>query len=316
MYMRFLFIMDPIEHVQIHLDSTFAMMLEAQARGHEVLVCLPSDLRLVTGEPRASVRPCTLRPVQGKHADLGVSADACLRTFDAIFVRHDPPFDMEYITATYILEAAEPDALVINRPASLRSHNEKLYALEFPDYCPESIVTCQPEQIRAFQDDLGTAIVVKPLDGNGGVAVFVVNADDPNRNVILEVSTENGHRSIIAQRYLPAAVEGDKRILLVDGAFAGAVLRIPTSSDHRGNIHVGAQCVASPLSPREEEMLSVMGPRLRADGHLFVGIDVIGDFLTEINVTSPTGIHEVNALEGRRVEAEFIDCVEEYCQNR
>jgi glutathione synthase len=314
--MRFLFIMDPIEHVQVHLDSTFAMMLEAHVRGHEVMVALPSDLRLLNGKPRASVRPCVLRPIQGNHADLGDTADVSLGTFDAIFVRQDPPFDMEYITATYILEAAEPDALVINRPASLRSHNEKLYALEFPDFCPESIVTCQPEQIRAFQDDLGAAIVVKPLDGNGGIAVFVVKSDDPNRNVILEVSTENGHRTVIAQRYLPAAVEGDKRILLVDGVFAGAVLRVPTSSDHRGNIHVGAQCVASPLSPREEEMLAVMGPRLRADGHLFVGIDVIGDFLTEVNVTSPTGIHEVNALEGRRVEAEFIDCVERSCKKR
>ena len=311
--MQFVFIMDPIQSVQVDADSTFAMMLEAQERGHEVLYGLATGLRLEDGVPWATVHPCTLRSEQGNHADVGPAMSIPLRAADAVFMRRDPPFDMEYIVATYILEAAEPDALVINRPSSLRSHNEKLYAMAFPTYCPESVVTADAAQIRGFQESLSTPIVVKPLDGNGGEAVFVVTPDDPNRNVILEVSTRHGTRTVIAQRYLPEAVEGDKRILLVDGEFCGAVLRVPSTTDHRGNLHVGAQCAAAPLTVREKALVAEMGPRMREDGHLFVGIDVIGDYLTEVNVTSPTGIHEINALEGRHVQGDIIDAVERRC---
>jgi len=244
---------------------------------------------------------------------VGPAISVALREVDAVFMRRDPPFNMEYIFATYILEAATPDTLIVNRPDSLRSHNEKLYSLAFPAFCPESMVSADAKDILRFQDRLNTPIVVKPLDGNGGEAVFIVKQDDPNRHVILEVSTNHNTRTVIAQRYLPEAVAGDKRILLVDGEFCGAVLRVPSPADHRGNIHVGAECLAAPLTPREQEMVEAIGPRVREDGHLFVGFDVIGDFLTEVNVTSPTGIHEINALEGRNVQGDIIDAVERYC---
>jgi len=308
--MRFLFIMDPIEHIRIDLDSTFAMMREAQARGHEVLYAEVTALRLEHDEPWASVHSCTLGSVQGQHVELSEPFEQPLRALDAIFMRKDPPFNMEYIFATYLLEAAEPHALVVNRAANLRNHNEKLYALAFPSFCPESLVSASPKAILRFQDALGKSVVVKPLDGNGGEGIFRVNPEDPNRNVILEVSTRHGTRPVIVQRYLPEAAQGDKRILMVDGVFEGAILRVPGATDPRGNLHVGATSQATTLTSREEELMTVLGPRFREDGHLFVGLDVIGDFLTEINVTSPTGIHEVNTLDGRCVEAAILDAVE------
>jgi len=311
--MQLVFIMDPIESINIHADSTFAMMMEAQERGHAVLYGLAAGLHMENGCPMATVYSCTLRAEEGNHADVGPERTIALRDVDAVFMRRDPPFNMEYIFATYILEAAQADTLIVNRPDSLRSHNEKLYALAFPEFCPESMVSADAKHILRFQDQLNAPIVVKPLDGNGGEAVFIVKQDDPNRHVILEVSTNHNTRTVIAQRYLPEAVAGDKRILLVDGEFCGAVLRVPSPADHRGNIHVGAQCLAAPLTAREQEMVEAIGPRVRADGHLFVGFDVIGDFLTEVNVTSPTGIHEINVLEGRHVQGDIIDAVERRC---
>jgi len=225
-------------------------------------------------------------------------------------MRKDPPFNMDYIYATYILEAAEPDTLIVNRACNLRNHNEKLYSLQFPEFCPESLVSADSEAILSFMSELGCPLVVKPLDGNGGKGIFLIRPDDPNRNVILEVSTDHGRHPIIAQRFLPAAAQGDKRILIIDGEFQGAVLRVPGEKDPRGNIHVGARCEKSALSAREEEMVAALGPRLRADGHIFVGIDVIGDQLTEINVTSPTCIQEINAFDGRCVEGTIMDAVE------
>lgn len=308
--MKFLFVMDPIEAVQIHLDSTFAVMFEAQNRGYEVWYCLMDDLRLEHDRPVATARPVVLRKEQGNHADIGSPSAVGLRDLDAIFMRKDPPFNMEYIFATYILEAAEPDALVVNRAASLRSHNEKLYALQFPEFCPETVVSSQAIELKAFQERLGGPMVVKPLDGNGGRGIFIVRPDDPNRNVIFEESTQNGARPILAQRYLPEARLGDKRVLIIDGEFQGATLRVPGSADPRGNLHVGARAQPTTLTPRETELLAALSPRLVADGHIFVGIDVIGEHLTEVNVTSPTGIHEVNAHDGRCVEGAIIDAVE------
>ncbi len=312
--MRYLFVMDPIDEVQIHLDSTFALMMEAQERGHHVLYCLVTDLRLEHDEPVATVRACTVRSSQGEHAALGEPFRQPLRDLDAIFMRKDPPFNMEYIFATYILEAAQPEALVVNRAENIRGHNEKLYSLQFPEFCPPCLVTGQASEIIAFQQRLGGAIVVKPLDGNGGEGIFIIREGDSNRNVIIEMSTRHGARPIIAQAYLPEAAEGDKRIILVDGVYHGAVLRVPSGADPRGNLHVGARSVKSTLTPREEQLVNAMGPRLRADGHIFVGIDVIGEHLTEVNVTSPTGIHEINALDGAHLEAEIIDAVERRIQ--
>ncbi len=314
--MRLLFVMDPIDSIRIDRDSTYALMLEAQDRGHEVLYCLVTDLALLHGVPWATARPCRVGTVQGEHAVLGPPSEVNLRTLDAIFMRKDPPFDMEYIFSTYLLEAAEPQALVVNRAGNLRNHNEKLYALQFPEFCPRSLVTSSARRIRDFMEELGVPIVVKPLDGNGGEGIFQVRREDPNRNVILEQSTRHGRRPVLAQRYLPEARLGDKRILLVDGHFAGAVLRVPGGDDPRGNIHVGAVVHKTTLTEREQALLAQLGPRLRADGHLFVGIDVIGEHLTEVNVTSPTGIHEAYALDGVRVQAMVLDAVEAHVTER
>ena len=302
--------MDPIQSIQIHLDSTFAVMIAAQERNHDVFYALAGDLRLENGVPFATARKLFLRNEQGNHADEGPEVTLPLRECDAVFMRKDPPFNMEYIFATYILEAAEPAALIVNQANSLRDHNEKLYSLQFPEFCPESIVAASSTAILEFQAQLNSPIVVKPLDGNGGEGIFVMAIDDPNRNVILETSTCHGTRPVIAQRYLPEAPQGDKRILIIDGEFHGAVLRVPGTTDHRGNIHVGATCHKTNLTEREQAMVKALGPRLYADGHIFVGIDVIGDYLTEINVTSPTGIHEINAFDDRRVDVAIIEAVE------
>ncbi len=308
--MRMLFVMDPIHGVDIHHDSTFAIMLEAHNRGHEVSYCLPTDLRLEHGAPVGNVQRAALRAMKGDHVTLSPAESVPLRSLDLIFMRKDPPFDMEYIFATYLLEAAEPHAVVVNRPASLRSHNEKLYALQFPEFCPDTLVSSDVVQIRAFQQRLGTAIVVKPLDGNGGEGIFVLAEGDPNLNVAVELSTRKGRRPVMAQRYLPEARLGDKRVLFVNGEVVGAINRVPKGADPRGNMVRGAVAERTVLTPREQTMCAALGPRLVADGHLFVGIDVIGEHLTEVNVTSPTGIHEVNRLEGVAVERRVIDALE------
>lgn len=308
--MRLLFVMDPIQSIQIHLDSTFACMFEAQERGHDVLYCQPGHLRQRGDQGWATVQSCQLNRVQGQHAGLSAPESVRLGDLDAVFMRKDPPFNMEYIFSTYLLEAAQPDTLIVNRAENLRNHNEKLYALQFPELCPESLVASHARDIIAFQTELGCSIVVKPLDGNGGEGIFIVRPEDPNRNVIIEMSTRHGARPVLAQRYLPEAKQGDKRILIIDGQFEGAVLRVPGDKDPRGNLHVGATSHKTTLTEREELIVSTLGPRLAAHGHIFVGIDVIGGYLTEINVTSPTGIHEINALDGRVVEARILDAVE------
>jgi glutathione synthase len=308
--MRTLFVMDPLETVDINHDSTFAIMLETQARGHEVLYCLVTDLSLRHGVPWATVQRAELRATKGDHMTLSEPFAQPLKAVDLIFMRKDPPFDIEYIFATYLLEAAEPEACVVNRPASLRSHNEKLYALQFPEFCPPTVVTGDVREVRAFQQQQDSDIVVKPLDGNGGEGIFVVRQGDPNLNVIVELSTKKGRRPVMAQRYLPEASLGDKRVLLVDGEHVGSVLRVPKGKDPRGNMVRGAVAEKTTLTPREQALVAALGPRLRADGHLFVGIDVIGDRLTEVNVTSPTGIHEVNRLDGVRVQTSVVEAME------
>ncbi len=307
--MRHLFVMDPIERVQIHLDSTFALMMEAQRRGHEVLYAQVDDLYYRAGHSWALARPATLRAVQGEHAALGLPAEVGLHDVDVVWMRKDPPFHMGYIFNTYLLDQAVADGtLVVNAPAGLRAFNEKAWAMRFPELIPTSLITESQARIRALVEELG-AIVVKPLDGNGGEGVFVVRADDPNIGVILETSTRHGARKILAQRYLPEAKQGDKRILLVDGVAVGACLRVPTGVDHRGNLHVGAKVVPSALTARDQEICDTIGPHLEAAGQVFVGIDVIGGWLTEVNVTSPTCIHEINAFDGICVEALTLDAV-------
>lgn len=311
--MRHLFLMDPIGGIRIDKDSTFALMLEAQARGHEVWYGLVDDLRALEGRAWCVAHPATLARVQGEHAALGVAADRPLDDFDLVWMRKDPPFHMGYIFNTYLLDLAHGrrgvdgrPTLVVNAPAGLRAMNEKAWALQFADLVPTSLVTQSMARIRAFAEALGH-IVVKPLDGNGGEGVFVLRADDPNIGVILEASTQHGHRKVLAQRYVPEIKQGDKRIILVDGEPVGAILRVPQGVDHRGNIHVGAAVRPTGLTAREREICARIGPPLKEAGQVFVGIDVIGDWLTEVNVTSPTGIHEIDAFDGVRVEAQVVD---------
>jgi len=307
--MRHAFLMDPIERVRIDQDSTFALMMEAQRRGHEVLYGTIDGLDQRGGRARAILSTATLRAVQDDHVTLGPAARHDLGDLDVIWMRKDPPFDMGYIFCTYLLDLASRDALVVNHPDGLRAMNEKAWAMAFPELVPDSLITQSEGDLKDFAEELG-AIVVKPLDGNGGEGVFIVKAEDPNRGVILETSTRHGSRKVLAQRYLPEAKDGDKRIILVDGVAVGACLRVPSGVDHRGNIHVGAQVAACELTDRDREICEAIGPALSEAGQIFVGIDVIGDYLTEVNVTSPTCIHEINGFDGIRIEALTLDAVE------
>ena len=307
--MKHVFVMDPIESIRVDLDSTFALMCEAQARGHEVVYALSSGLALDKGRAVANAAKATVQPVQGKHAELGEWQRVNLDEADVVWMRKDPPFNMGYIFATYILDHAAKDTMVVNAPAGLRHMNEKMWAMQFPSLVPETLVTQSMDDIRAFARSQGT-VVVKPLDGNGGEGVFVVRHDDPNIGVIVELSTQHGQRKVMAQRYLPEAAQGDKRIILVNGEAVGAINRIPTGVDHRGNMHAGARVAATSIDARDREICDAIGPLLRQAGQLFVGIDVIGGFLTEVNVTSPTGIHELNRLDNLCVEGMILDAVE------
>ncbi len=305
-----LFVMDPIGSVLVDKDSTFALMLEAQRRGHDVLYALGSDLHFREGRTYCLAQRATVQPVQGQHAQLSEPALIDVGDTDVVWMRKDPPFNMDYIFNTYLLDLAETGGrtLVVNKPSGLRDMNEKVWAMRFGDVIPESLVSQDMARIRAFVDRIGHA-VVKPLDGNGGEGVFVVRRDDPNIGVIIETSTGHGRTKVLAQRYLPEAKQGDKRIILVDGEPVGGILRVPQGVDHRGNIHVGATVEKGELNDRDHEICAVIGPHLREHRQVFVGIDVIGGWLTEVNVTSPTGIHEVDAYYGISVAGLLHDAV-------
>ncbi len=308
--MRFLFVMDPLARIQIAQDSTFALMLEAQGRDHEIWFCEPGHLGLE--HPRAVARawPVTVRPVPGDHYLLGPQSVVALQTCDAVFMRKDPPFDLDYFFATLILERARGETLLVNDPRGLRDCNEKLAILDYPDLIPPTIVTRESTRLRSFLAENGGEMVVKPLDASGGFGVFHVRTGDPNTGSILEQATNLGRRWTVAQRYLPEVRRGDKRILLVDGDPLCAVLRVPPPGEARGNLHVGARPMRTALDERDQAIVAAVGPRLRAAGHFFVGLDVIGGLLTEINVTSPTGLLEANALYGGNHEATVIDRLE------
>jgi glutathione synthase len=312
--MRHAFLMDPIEGIRIDLDSTFALMMETQRRGHEVYYGTADGLDQRAGRARALLQTAELQNIQGEHANLGPVQRIDLGEMDVVWMRKDPPFDMGYIFCTYLLDLAAADALVVNDPEGLRSMNEKAWAMAYPDLVPESLITQSQDDLRALAEELG-AIVVKPLDGNGGEGVFIVRSDDPNRGVILETSTRHGTRKVLGQRYIPEARDGDKRILLVDGVPVGACLRVPSGVDHRGNIHVGAQVMQASLTDRDREICEAIGPALAEAGQVFVGIDVIGSYLTEVNVTSPTCIHEINGFDGISVEGLTLDAVEAKLQS-
>src|SRR6185369_16958175 len=309
--MKFLFVMDPLARIHIAGDTTFALMLEAQARSHEIWFCEPRHLGLEHDRSIAACWPVTARRVPGDHYLLGPQGSQPLEHFDAVFMRKDPPFDMDYYFATLLLERARGKTLLINDPRGLRESNEKLAVLNFPKLTPPMVVTREAARLRSFLAEQGGEMVVKPLDASGGFGVFHVRQGDPNTGSILEQATNLGRRWTVAQRYLPEVRQGDKRILLVDGEPLCAVLRVPAPDDARGNLHVGAKPAATTLDERDNAIVRAVGPRLRANGHFFVGLDVIGGWLTEINVTSPTGILEANALYHETYEVKVIEKLEE-----
>ena len=303
------FVMDAIESVDIAADTTFALMLEAQRRGHELLYLQLRDLGVRGGQAVARAAPISLRREPGRHFSLGEPRQLALDEADFVFQRKDPPVNAEYAAATQILSLCRR-ALVWNDPRSLLSANEKLYALHFADLMPATLVSREIPALLSFLEEQGGQMVVKPLDGKAGEGIFHLRPGDPNLHSILEQSTAFGARWAMAQAYLPEVRRGDKRILLLEGEPLGAVLRVPADGESRANFHAGGRAARAGLDSGDRRIIERIAPRLRRDGLFFVGIDVIGGRLTEINVTSPTGLQEMNALDGARYEERIIERIE------
>ncbi|MDX9767440.1 MAG: glutathione synthase [Ectothiorhodospiraceae bacterium] len=303
-------VMDPIAGINIKKDSTFAMLLAAQARGWPLFYMEQGDLFLADGRVHASMRPLSVRDDPNGWFTLGEPETLPLASLDTVLMRKDPPLDLEYFYSTYLLELAEREGcLIVNRPQAVRDANEKLFAAWFPDCCPPLLVTRDMARIRAFLNAQGD-IVVKPLDGMGGASVFRLRQNDPNTGVILETSTDHGRRTVMAQRFLPEYVDGDKRILLIDGEpVPQALARIPAAGESRANLAAGGTGVGVDLTERDRFICAQVGPVLRDKGLLFVGIDVIGDYLTEINVTSPTCIRELDKIYGLDIAGTLMDAI-------
>lgn len=297
--MKMGFIMDPIEQVGIHADTTFAFMIASQARGHEVYYLRMQDMTFDHGEVYGVITPCTVRRVEGDHYTLGQPRYAPLRELDVIWMRKDPPFDIPYLHATHYLGLVEAQGtLVVNKPRGLQLANEKLFTLYFQDLMPKSVITRDAKRIVEVVDELGGQCILKPVDGHGGEGIFLLKKGDKNLKAIIEMMTKNGQEAVICQEYLPAIRQGDKRIIMLNGQPLGGILRVPKEDDNRGNIHVGGTVQKAELTPRDLEICAQVGPTLAKEGLWFVGLDVIGDHLTEINVTSPTGIQEMSRLNG------------------
>ncbi len=301
--------MDHVSGITITGDSTFAMSLEAQARGYRLFHYTPDRLSLRDGKVYATAQQMTLRDVKGDHFTLCEPERVDLSTMDVILLRQDPPFDMAYITSTHLLERLHPKTLVVNDPAWVRNSPEKIFVTEFPDLMPKTLITRDPGEIARFRQEMGD-IILKPLYGNGGAGVFHSARDDRNLSSLLEMFSQMFREPFIAQEYLPQVRKGDKRILLVDGDPVGAINRVPAEHDARSNMHVGGRAEATELTAREREICARIGPALKERGFLFVGIDVIGDYMTEINVTSPTGIREVKRFGGADVASLLWDAIE------
>jgi glutathione synthase len=301
--------MDPMETINIDGDTSFVLALEAQARGHALYHYLPTHLSLRDGRLRARGRRLEVRRERGRHHSLGEFQTLDLAAMDVVLMRQDPPFDMAYITATHLLEHVHPTTLVVNDPASVRNAPEKLFVTRFEGLMPPTLITSDRSEILSFRAEHGD-VIVKPLFGNGGAGVFRIQPGDENLNALLEMFALLYREPLIVQRYLPEVRIGDKRIILIEGEPVGAVLRVPAKGEARANLHVGGTAVKSSLTAREREICAAIGPTLRQQGLLFVGIDVIGDYLTEINVTSPTGIQEINRLDGAKLESLVWDAIE------
>lgn len=301
--------MDPIAGIDITGDTSFAFALEAQSRGHELSYYLPDSLTLDEGVVYGQLRQITLRDEVGNHVDEGPASYQPLAQMDVILMRQDPPFDMAYITATHLLEHLPPTTMVVNNPAEVRNAPEKIMVLDFPQLMPPTMVSRDESAIAAFRQK-HQDIIIKPLYGNGGAGVFLLKEGDKNFNALLEMFFSASREPVMVQAYLPEVTKGDKRIILIDGKAVGAINRVPSPDEARSNMHVGGQAMATDLTPRDHEICEAIGPTLRQRGLLFVGIDVIGDYLTEINVTSPTGIREFERFTGISLAAKTWDAIE------
>ncbi len=301
--------MDPITAIDISGDSTFALMLEAQRRGHSLFHYHVNALAWRDGSLHAAGEDVSVRDEKGNHATLGARRTIDLATQDVILMRQDPPFDMGYITATHLLDQIHPKTLVVNDPAEVRNAPEKLFILRYADYMPATLITRDWDELAAFRRAHGD-IILKPLYGNGGAGIFKTHKDDQNFSSLLEMFGQLFKEPIIAQKYLPEVRAGDKRIILIDGKVAGAINRVPASHDHRSNMHAGGKAEPTTLTKREHEICEAIGPDLKKRGLIFTGIDVIGDYMTEINVTSPTGIRQVQRFGGADIAALIWDAIE------
>jgi glutathione synthase len=301
--------MDPIARINIRGDSTFALLLEAQKRGHGISYYTPDKLSLRGGELVAPVQKLSVRDEENNHFTLGEARREAINGFDVVLLRQDPPFDLAYITSTHLLEGIHPKTLVVNNPASVRNAPEKLFVMNFPQLMPPTLISRDLAEINSFREQHG-AVVMKPLHGHGGAAVFRVMPQDMNFGSLFDMFSVTFREPWVIQRFLPEVKNGDKRIILVNGEFAGAVNRVPAADDLRSNMVRGGAAQATDLSPREREICATLGPTLRERGLLFVGIDVIDGNLTEINVTSPTGIRAIQRLNGPDVAAKIWDTIE------
>lgn len=311
MALRIGVLMDPIATINTQKDTTLGLLRAASAAGHELSYLEQDDLNVRNGETMASLRPLTVYNDDRSWYALGDRYDASLSTLDVVLMRKDPPFDMEFFYTTQLLEDAERrGTLVVNRCSSLRDCNEKLFATQFPECCPPLLVSRDPTALRAFHAEYGD-VIFKPLDGMGGQSIFRVQKSDPNLNVILETLTQNGDITIMAQQYLPAIKDGDKRVLMINGeAVPFCLARLPMAGENRGNLAAGGSGLVQPLSDRDRWIAKQVGPTLREKGLLFVGLDIIGDYLTEINVTSPTCMREIDRAENTQIAEKLIACIE------
>ena len=303
------FQMDHIGSVDIDADSTFVLALEAQNRGHTLYHYLPDALTLNGEQVIAAAQRLKLRREAGNHYMLGALEAVDLASVDVVHMRQDPPFDMSYITATYLLERVHPNTLVVNDPAHVRNAPEKLFMIRYPELLPPTLISRYPDEINAFRAE-HKDIVVKPLFSNGGFGVFHIGPEDENLNALIEMHSAINREPLMVQKYLPEVREGDRRIILIDGVAAGAINRIPQPGEARSNMHVGGRPVKWEMTARDWEICEAIGPDLRERGLILVGIDVIGDYLTEINVTSPTGLQEIGRFDGVNLEAQIWDAIE------
>lgn len=307
--------MDPLETVDIDADSSFALALEAQARGHGLYHYLPRDLSYRQGRISAKARPFEVRRERGRHVSFGAPESIDLATLDVVLMRQDPPFNLAYISATHLLDRVHPETLVVNDPHSVRNAPEKLFVTQFAELMPPTLITYDLDEIKAFRREHGD-VIVKPIYGNGGAGVFHLRPGDTNLGSLVEMFRMYLDEPLMVQRYVPEIRQGDKRIILIDGKPAGALNRVPAAEETRANLHVGGRAEKATLTRRDLEICEMIGPTLEERGLIFVGIDVIGDYLTEINVTSPTGLQEIDRFDGVNLEGRIWDVIEERINRR